>query len=71
MSRGKYNAEVHVRLVVTLYAEDEDEARMAAYRVVHGLIERTGAGDGTVTALSVKRKGSARDEHPPFKRVRS
>ena len=71
MSRGKYNAEVHVRLVVTLYAEDENEARMAAYRVVHKLIKRAGAGDGTVTALSVKRTGSARGEHPFHKRVRS
>ncbi len=70
MSRGKYNAEVHVRLIVTVYAEDKEEARMAAYRVVHKLIKRTGAGDGTVTALSVKRLGSARDEYQPPKQVR-
>ncbi len=70
MSRGKYDAEINVRLKVTVYAEDKDEARLAAYRVVHGLIERTGAGDGTVTALFVRRIGSARDEYQPPKQVR-
>ncbi|KKL78924.1 hypothetical protein LCGC14_2019940 [marine sediment metagenome] len=70
MSRGKYDAEVNLRLRVTVYAEDKEEARTAAYRVVHKLIESTGAGDGTVTGLFVRRIGSARDEHPPFKRVR-
>ncbi len=70
VSRGKYYSEVNVRLVLTVYAQDAEEARLASHRIVHTLIERTGAGDGVVTALHVRRIGSGHNEYRPHKEVR-
>ncbi len=70
MARGRYHAELTVRLPITVYAEDKREAALAAHRVASNLIAKTGDGTGAVIGLAVRRTGSAKDEWLPRRSVR-